>query len=139
MVDADHDGPKNIWFEDEDDTKPTASELYQKVHNENYMKVDGRHIYFFPQSDTKHYGYGVEFYPNPYGGSMMEEVLYKIFKRTDGELINENKDNTATDLQTNRVNVVKKEIKHKQSKLLFIVCVVMCVCVFGLSVKMLFY
>ncbi len=37
-------GPKNIWFEGEDATKPTALELYQKIVNDQYPNEEGTNV-----------------------------------------------------------------------------------------------
>eukprot|EP01084_Bolivina_argentea_P296550 510751_1 len=96
------DGPKNIWFEKED-MKPTALELYETIMDKQYPNEEGTNIFYFPKSDIVHYGYGVEFIENPYKGSMAEEFLYTVFKRTDiGQLTNSNEKNNKDKNESNQ-------------------------------------
>eukprot|EP01084_Bolivina_argentea_P182204 314595_1 len=98
-------GPKNIWFENEDNTKPTALELYEKIVNEQFPNEDGTNIFYFPRHDTLHYGYAVEFIENSCKGSMMEEFVYTVFKRVDDKFINSNQTHNKDKLHDSRTEL----------------------------------
>merc|ERR1712080_366271 len=99
----------------------------------------GTDIYYFPD-DHKYDGYAVEFRRNDFKGSMMEEILYTVFKRNQQtKQIQDQNDNITNNEfnQTGSQNIHK--FKHQHLLHFDSIPLVLFVCVFVVCFQFIFY